>query len=88
MEEMAMKIGVIFSCFFAMAAVSATAASAQSGGSCSATYSICKAACKDAVASKQCPSWCAEKFSSCKETGCYDKAPRFGGGQTCGLKKS
>ena len=62
-------------------------ASAQSG-TCSAAYVVCKNACKDAVASPNCPSWCANGMSNCKKTGCFPKAPRFGGGATCGLKQS
>ena len=72
---------------FALMGALITQPEAQSG-TCSAANTKCKAACKDAVASPQCPSYCANGFSKCKQTGCFPKAPRFGGGETCGLAKS
>jgi hypothetical protein len=70
------------SCAFAVSAV------AQNWTSCGAAFNTCKLACKDAVASPQCPSWCSDQMRKCKSSGCFAKAPRFGGGEVCNLKKS
>ena len=55
---------------------------------CTQALGVCKNACKDAVASPNCPNWCADAVKKCKATGCFPKAARFGGGETCGFKKS
>jgi hypothetical protein len=81
------KLIVLAVLAFGFTGASLYAASAQSK-TCGAAYAACKNACKDAVASPNCPSWCANGMSSCKKTGCFPKAPRFGGGATCGLKQS
>lgn len=70
----------------ALTAFAPSTVSAQ-WASCSAAYSSCKSACKDSVASPQCPSWCADQYQSCKQSGCFAKAPRFGGGKVCNLSK-
>jgi hypothetical protein len=70
-----------------IAASNALEANAQTK-TCTEALGVCRTACKDAVASANCPSWCADAFKKCKSSGCFPKAARFGGGETCGFKKT
>ena len=58
-------------------------------GSCTGIYNTCVARCrKDVPDDKACPSdHCMPKLATCKTSGCWQEGARYGGKQTCDLKR-
>lgn len=81
---------VLVSCGFALALLGTLAVEAAAQSSCSGWYSKCSARCKtNAADQKTCVSnVCGSKLASCRQSGCWEEAQRFGGGNHCNLKKS
>jgi hypothetical protein len=74
-------------CGFALALLGSVATETAAQTSCSGWYSKCSARCKT-NADKNCVSnTCGPKLASCRQSGCWEEAQRFGGGKNCNLKK-
>jgi hypothetical protein len=74
---------IIVACGFALALFGIFTLEAAAQSSCSGWNATCRQRCGQA----NCPR-CAEQMNSCRQTGCWTEAPKFGGGRHCNLKKS
>ena len=86
--------GIVFAIVLMTAGLVAHPAQSQSvqvaqAGSCASFSSTCASRCrKDNPADKKCFSdHCAPKLATCKATGCWREGNRYGGGQTCNLRR-
>jgi hypothetical protein len=86
--------GAFIACasFFAIAANSTASASEAiilAADTCASFQSTCAVRCrKDNPQDKSCVSdHCLPKLAQCKTTGCWQEGQRYGGGQTCGMKR-
>jgi len=83
------KTALAFAIFVCASTVVGTGpAQAQTFTSCSQAHQVCAARCNTSDNASCVREVCAPKLKSCRASGCWQEAPRFGGGQTCNLKKS